>query len=142
MVSTWNKWFVLGGTNERTCTIPKDKAIMLNTINVVCSFAEHHVKTEPELRACAKADQDKVTSTKITVNGVEIKPYRLQSPLFNMVLPENNALGLKAQTTPAVSDGFWAILQPLPPGSHTIHASGSLVDFTTTCCKMHLFVFD
>jgi len=30
----------------------------------VCSFAEHHVKIEPKLRACAKADQDKVTSTR------------------------------------------------------------------------------
>lgn len=95
-------WFLpgtFGGTNERTCTIPKDKAILLTPIEVICSFAEHHVKTEPELRACAKSDQDKVTSTKITVDGVEIKPYRLQSPLFTVTLPENNAMGVKPQTT-------------------------------------------
>jgi hypothetical protein len=51
--------------------------------------------------------------------------------MFNVTLPENNALGLKPQTSPALSDGYWVFL-PLPPGSHTIHASGSLVDFTTT----------
>jgi hypothetical protein len=44
---------------------------MLSAINVMCSFAEHHVKTEPELRACAKADQDKVTSTKVTIDGCQ-----------------------------------------------------------------------
>ncbi|MFL6424047.1 MAG: hypothetical protein ACJ71R_10700 [Nitrososphaeraceae archaeon] len=52
--------------------------------------------------------------------------------MFNVTLPENNALGLKPQTSPALSDEYWVFLQPLPPGSHTIHASGSLVDFTTT----------
>ena len=98
----------------------------------MCSFAEHHLKTEPELRACAKADQDKVTSTVITVNGVQIKPIRLQSPLFSVTLPQNNDLGLKPQTSPAISDGYWEFLKPLPPGEHTIHASGSFVDFTTT----------
>lgn len=128
-------WFLpgtFGGTNERTCTVPKDKAILLSAINVMCSFAEHHVKTEPELRACAKADQDKVTSTVITVDGVPIKPVRLQSSVFNVTLPNNNALGLKPQTTPALSDGYWALLKSLPTGDHTIRASGSLVDFTTT----------
>lgn len=128
-------WFLpgtFGGTNERTCTIPAGKAILVSLINVMCSYAEHHLKTEPELRACAKADQDKVTSTMITVDGVQINPVRLQSPLFTATLPENNALGLKPQTTPAISDGYWVFLQPLPPGQHTIHASGSLVDFTTT----------
>jgi hypothetical protein len=128
-------WFLpgtFGGTNERTCTIPKGKAILLTPIEVMCSFAEHHVKTEPDLRACAKADQDKVTSATITVDGIQVKPYRLQSPLFTVTLVENNALGLKAQTTPALADGYWVILKPLPTGSHTIHASGSLVDFTTT----------
>jgi hypothetical protein len=98
----------------------------------MCSYAEHHLKTEPELRACAKADQDKVTATSITVDGVQLNPVRLQSPLFTVTLPPNNALGLKPQTTPAISDGYWVFLQPLPPGNHTIHSSGSLVDFTTT----------
>jgi len=128
-------WFLpgtFGGTNERTCTIPAGKAILVSLINVMCSYAEHHLKTEPDLRACAKADQDKVTATSITVDGVQLNPVRLQSPLFTVTLPPNNALGLKPQTSPAISDGYWVFLQPLPPGSHTIHTSGSLVDFTTT----------
>src|SRR6476620_11532945 len=128
-------WFLpgtFGGTNERTCTIPAGKAILVSLINVMCSYAEHHLKTEPDLRACAKADQDKVTTTSITVDGVQLNPVRLQSPLFTVTLPPNNALGLKPQTTPAISDGYWVFLQPLPPGSHTIHSSGSLIDFTTT----------
>jgi hypothetical protein len=88
-------WFLpgtFGGTNERTCTIPEGKAILVTPIEVMCSFAEHHLKTESELRACAKADQDKVTSATITVDGVQVKTYRLQSPLFSVTLPKNNAL--------------------------------------------------
>ncbi|HZD81790.1 MAG TPA: hypothetical protein VE076_02840 [Nitrososphaeraceae archaeon] len=105
---------------------------MISAINVECDFTEHEYKNEAELHACAKADQDKVTSTVVSVDGIEVKPVRLQSPLFSLVLPENNALGVKPQTTPAVSDGHWVFLQPLSPGSHIIRASGSLVDFTTT----------
>ena len=78
-------WFLpgtFGGTISVTCTIPAGKAILVSLINVMCSYAEHHLKTEPDLRACAKADQDKVTTTSITVDGVQLNAVRLQSPLF------------------------------------------------------------
>lgn len=48
-------------------------------------------RTESELRACAKSDQDKVTIVDVTVDGVplkDLKSYRVSSPLFNLTLPE------------------------------------------------------
>jgi hypothetical protein len=44
--------------------------------------------------------------------------YRFQSSLFNLTLPENNVMGVPAQETQGVSDGYFVILKPLPKGEH------------------------
>jgi hypothetical protein len=134
-----NVWF-LGGTGggkvARECTIPAGKAIFFPPINVECDYlSAPDLKTESDLRRCAKADQDKVTNLQVTVDGVaipDLKIYRVQSPLFNVTIPKDNVIGSPPGTTRAVSDGFWILLKPLPVGKHEIHLSGSLVDFTTT----------
>jgi hypothetical protein len=116
----------------RDCTIPAGKGMLIPIINGECSFAEFpKMKSESELRACAKADQDKVKSIEATIDGVKLKDlqkYRVQSPLFKIILPQNNVLGLKPQTTQAVGDGYYVILQPLSSGKHTVHFSGVLGD--------------
>jgi hypothetical protein len=128
-------WYLAGtrgGPAVRDCTIPAGKAILFPIINGECSYAEFpSIKTESELRACAKADQDKVRSIEATVDGVKLKDlqkYRVQSPLFSITLPKDNVLGLEPQTTQAVGDGYYIILQPLSSGKHTVHFSGVLGD--------------
>jgi hypothetical protein len=76
------------------------------------------VKTEEDMRQCTKEDQDKVNLVSVTVDGVEIpmSEYRFQSPLFNLTLPENNVVGVPAQETQGVSDGYFVMLKPLPKG--------------------------
>jgi hypothetical protein len=60
---------------------------------------------------CAKVFQDQVTELHASIDGqditeIELKKYRVQSPLFYFTLPENNILDLPANTTTqAVSDG-------------------------------------
>jgi hypothetical protein len=131
-------WFLagtFGGSVVRECTIPAEKSILFPVLNSMCSTVEHGFKTDRELRTCADGYQDDVTELKATVDGVELqgldKAHRVQSPLFTLTLPENNALGLEAGPTLAVSDGNWVFLKPLTPGKHEIHFSGSSVDFTT-----------
>ena len=66
---------------------------------------------------------------KASVDGKNIpnlEDYRVQSPLFNFTLPENNILDLPPQTTQAVSDGNWVFLMPLSEGNHTVSFNGSL----------------
>jgi hypothetical protein len=128
-------WFLAGtrgGSAVRDCTVPAGKGILIPIINGECSFAEFpSLKTESELRDCAKADQDKVRSIDVTIDGVnlrDLQKYRVQSQLFNITLPENNVLGLQPQTTQAVADGYYAMLEPLSLGKHTIHFSGVLGD--------------
>jgi hypothetical protein len=131
-------WFLagtFGGAAERTCTIPSGKAIMFSALNSECSYAEYpDEKTESDLLECAKTFQDQTTSAQVTINGTAIEnldKFRIQSPLFNVTLPENNVFGISSGPTQAVSDGLWVILKPLPVGEHKIGFKGSSVDFTT-----------
>jgi len=61
---------------------------------------------------------------------LDLKSYRIQSPLFSVTLPEDNIFGVTAGPTQAVSDGYWVFLSPLSPGNHEIHFRGATVDFT------------
>ena len=128
-------WFLAGtygGSAARSWTIPADKAILWNPISQECSYAEFPaLKTESDLRACVKNFQDKVTDVEVVIDGKSLqnlKDYRIQSPLFNFTLPENNVLALPAQTTTGVSDGIWVFLHPLSSGNHQIHSKGVSVD--------------
>lgn len=129
-------WFLagtLGGMIERACEIPAGKAILFPVSNNESSYIEFpDLTTELELRACSKADIDKVTRLMVAIDGVELKEldlksYRIQSPLFSVTLPEDSIFGVTAGTTQAVSDGYWMFLKPLPPGRHHIHFMGSCI---------------
>jgi hypothetical protein len=134
-----NVWFLAGtsgGYEERKCSIPEGMAILVSPIEVICTFAEYpELKTEEDLRNCAKSDQDSVKDVKLTVDSIpmtDLQNYRVASTLFNVTLPENNIFGVLSQTTEAISDGTFVMLKELPIGHHTIYASGLLVDFTTS----------
>ena len=127
-------WFLTGSYKhqvDRYCNIPAGKSVLFTVLNSECSFAEFpNLKTEQELRKCAKEMQDSVIQVQAIVNGVNVKgldKYRIQSPLFNFTLGGNNILGMPAQTTTqAVSDGNWVFLKPLPMGKHVIYFKGGL----------------
>lgn len=134
-----NVWFLAGSTGgkvNRACTIPAGKAILFPIINVECDYiSDKTLKTESDLRECAKEDQDKATNLQVNVDGVpipDLKKYRMQSPLFNISVPADNVAGYPAGPTQAVSDGSWILLKPLPIGRHDIRFSGSIADFTAT----------
>jgi hypothetical protein len=125
-----------GGSAERNYTIPKGKALLFPIINFTTSYAEEPaLKTESELISRAKSDIDDIVNKEATVDGVglhEVDKYRVASLPFDITLPENNALGLEAGPTLAVSDGYWVFLKPLTPGKHEIHAAGSCSSGKTT----------
>jgi len=127
-------WFLagtFGGKVSRACKIPVGKAILFPVSNHESSFSEFpNLKTEIELKACSKEDIDKVTTLVVKVDGIvlpefTLKTCRLQSSLFDIVLPQNNVLGLPPGSTKAVSDGYWVFLQPLSEGTHDIYFMGS-----------------
>lgn len=115
---------------ERTCIIPQNTALLITILNSECSFAEFkQLKTEDELRECAKKMQDFVTGAEATLNNVTISnvdKYRIQTDLFNFTLPQDNILNLTAQTTQAVADGNWLFIKPLPPGKYELKVKGEI----------------
>ncbi len=134
-----NVWFLSGtggGKATRTCTIPAGKAILIPLLNVQCSYiTDPALKSESELRECAKEDQDKGTNLQASIDGVaipDLKKYRVQSPLFNITYPKDNVAGVPQGTSQAISDGYWILIKPLSAGKHEIRASGSIADFTAT----------
>jgi hypothetical protein len=124
-------WFLAGklkGSAERSCTIPADKAILFPVINFESSVADGDGTTDEELASRAKSEMDQITNMQAMISGTnvnELKQYRIQSPPFNVTLPTDNVLGLPAQTTKMISEGYWLFLKPLEPGKYDLHSFGS-----------------
>ena len=120
----------------RTCEIPRSTALLITLLNSECSFAEFKsLKTEQELRDCAKSMQDIVGRLHASLDGISIpnlEKYRVQTNLFNFTLPENNILNLTAQTTQSVADGNWLFIKPIPPGIHKLIAKGDVNGIVST----------
>jgi hypothetical protein len=124
-------WFLAGtlkGPAERSCVIPADKAILFPVINVEASVAEGDGTTDEELAARTRFEMDQITDIRAMISGTnvnELKQYRIQSPPFNVTLPADNVLGVPAQTTKMISEGYWLFLNPLEPGNYDLHSFGS-----------------
>ena len=104
--------------------------MLITLLNSECSYAEFkQLKTEEELRDCAKNMQDFVTGGEAFLNNITIpnvEKYRIQTDLFNFTLPQDNILNLTAQTTQAVADGNWLFLKPIPPGKYELKVKGEI----------------
>lgn len=127
-------WFLAGTYGHSVdcvCTIPEGKAILFPILNSECSLAEFpKLKTLSQLHTCAKTIQDHVTTLYASIDGISIphlQEYRIQSPPFNFSLPQNNILGLPANTTTqAIADGNWVFLKPLSLGVHKLMFKGGV----------------
>ncbi len=73
-----------------------------------------------------------------SIDGVpfeNIDLYRMQTSLFDLVVPDGNLWGLPAgDYSPGLMDGWFAILRPMTPGSHTIVSSfqGNTITYVIT----------
>ena len=129
-------WFLagnFGGTTTRDCSIACNKAIFLPIINCEWenAWVGQPVLSIPDLRAlCAYTGTP--DSATLEVDGVSMlsnfRSYRVMSNLFDYAMGPDNLGGQPAGVYfPTISDGIWAMIDPLPPGAHTIHftATGS-----------------
>ena len=135
-------WFLAGtfGKNVvRKCSFSNRNSVLFPILNTECSFAVFkQLKTLEQLYGRAKTIQDHVTRLHVTIDGVdisesELQEFRVQSPPFTLVFPEDNILGLPMNTTTtAVADGNWVFLKPLSPGIHELSFKGFVTDKKTT----------
>jgi len=137
-------WFLagtFGGTARRDCSIPEGKALFLPVLNNmlfnspnVCGQGSENDSADA-LRALIAPTSDNVTTLSVQVDDESVQglkeDFRFKSKVFEVSLPEDNIynpLCVEAGLgkvpagiySPAVSDGFYVMLKPLPVGDHTI----------------------
>jgi hypothetical protein len=122
-------------TVERSCQIRTSQAILFPLINVECSTIEPNPlggpnpRTVAELRDCAQDVADLFTNLTATVDGApiaDLTAFRFQSPVFTFTAAADNYFNIPAgEPARAVSDGYWIMLTPLPPGTHTVSFGGA-----------------
>jgi hypothetical protein len=136
----------LGGepTSTFELSVPEGTALFLSVLstwldNAGCPFTDFTVH---ELRAHEAAWWREVSETTCTVDGVTIpgltdpqnSPYLVHSKVFSYTLPQNdNYLSVLFGDTciaggttigPAVAEGVFLMLKPLPVGQHVIRTTG------------------
>jgi hypothetical protein len=131
-------WFIGGsfspGQTERSCQVPAGTALFLPVVNNV-SLA---FPTDPDsprlLRRHAREAVDTATGLFATVDGRTVDTfarYRADSPLLFVRMGPDNLFGLDEGTLlRGVSDGYWLMIAPLPPGQHHLRFGGTMGDFS------------
>jgi hypothetical protein len=133
-------WYLAGSASGqpvmRSCSVPSTSSIFFPLLNVECSTRDDppfHCTDEASCRKCAKAFADEIgtSSLQASIDGVAVsglQNFRFQSPsFFPFTLPPNNILKAPGGGTGySVSDGYWLMLKPLPPGTHTVQFGGAL----------------
>lgn len=147
-------WFLAGtlggGLVTRSCTVPAGKTLFFPTIN----FFQNNVGVEgntncpptdysvPQMWGILNKNVDSVTTHEATVDGVPQQDHRAgpNNTPYNVKVPADNLFTylcgnppIPAGTySPNVSDGYYVMLAPLKPGTHTIHFIGATsAPFTT-----------
>lgn len=123
----------------RECTVPSTQPLFFPLINAECSNVESPPffgATDTDRAICAKAIIDGVGTSTLTatidgtaLSSQDLSAFRFASPPFNFQMPaQNNFLGLPGVTSGrSASDGYWLMLKPLAPGSHTLHFGAAFV---------------
>jgi hypothetical protein len=124
-------WFLTGvsnisGTTMRTCSIPEGTALFVPIANVIFA-ADPPPAPRPtlrEMRDFTKSVIDAVTDLLVEIDGVPIRSldlFRFTSPVFVLTLREDNiGQAPPGPYFPAVDEGFYVMLTPLPVGEHRL----------------------
>jgi hypothetical protein len=126
----------------RKVPVKSGTSILMPIINWISVWQEDG-ETDENISSVAAAKMDVVSRLEVTINGVRLNRgldrYRVRSPFFDMVLPEDNVLNLPSGSRRFVSDGYWLFLRSLEEnttistfGSCSSGANKFLVDYYLT----------
>ena len=114
-----------GNTLQTTCTVSADQHIIVSPGSISCS--REAGDSDEALLACAENARPEFANLSVSVDG-ELIPmiddYWAVSPITPVELPEGNLFGMPAGVLDIVGGGWYAMLEPLAPGSHTIVVHG------------------
>lgn len=132
---------VILGAADRECHIPSGTSLFFPIVAVETSEVEGYGSSEAELRGMANFLADFIVpeSVFLEIDGepvADLESFRVESPLFTFgPLPADNVeeasgyVAPEGTTSPAVSDGYFAMVKPLSVGTHTLHFGG-VIDVT------------
>ena len=100
---------------SRSVTIPNGSSIFMPIINWI-SVLGGKEKSKNDLKKKAKEMMDEVVKLQLLINGKVISlnflDFRVQTPVFDVVLPKNNMFDVKQGQNSIVADGFWIFFRP------------------------------
>jgi hypothetical protein len=139
-----------GGTATRQCSVPEGKTLFFPAVNFanidtpnVCGQGPQSFSIR-DLRAASASAVDGATNISVTLDGRAIRDLtRVKSKVFEVTFPEDNLFdapctganlgNVPAGTfAPAVDDGIYAVVKPLPVGSHTLRIRSTNPDQDVT----------
>ena len=129
-------WFIpdiLTGKEERTCTIPEGKAILVPLITGECDTSESPSQSDADSRQCSTAG-DEYGAISATLDGQKIENldgYRTATDFFNITIIKDNIFDAAAGTYRGIADGFFVFLKPLSVGNHELQVKSSVNNPTT-----------
>ena len=121
---------ILQGKSEYNCTIPAGLAIMIPILTGECTSDEAKSSVPEEMMKCA-TEGNKYSTFDVTVDGVRLDGLDqndARSKVFNMTVPENNYLDLNPGQWKAATGGYFAFLEPLSVGNHTVSVSARVTN--------------
>jgi hypothetical protein len=130
-------FFLVGTTGGKAvrnkCVVPVGKSILFPIVNFISAVPEDGATAE-EIQALCSWATDYIDQVQVTVDGVPLQnlmaddpdsDYRFPSPIFSFTGAVGNPFGAyEGFRETAFSDGYWVLLDPLPPGRHKIHFAG------------------
>jgi hypothetical protein len=123
-------WFLAGtegGDATRACTAPAGTKLFFPVVNSFDAEApaafQRQLQAHRILAAQFLKQFDPATDLTATVDGTPAPIVRARSALFSFQLPADNIFGdpTLAGHYVGTADGYWVLLDPLPPGTHVIH---------------------
>jgi hypothetical protein len=125
-------WFLADGANrkpeERTCTIPFGKAILVQVAGGECDYGEPELNTDEKVKQCVDSGNEGAM-VQASVDGKEVMNFqdlRIGHYWFNITVPEDNIYEERAGTYRALVDGWFLFVKPLSLGKHEIHIKGDV----------------
>ncbi len=121
----------------RSCSVPSGKALYIAVLNAENSALEvNNPKAQiQDLRQGNAYAMDNAANLSMSIDGADVPHlldrFRVQSTAFGFTIPDDNIWTAIGEGTfgggaysPAVDEGVYVMLSPLPPGPHRIHFRG------------------
>lgn len=119
------------GVARRKITVPAHTPLFFPIVNTECSTAEGNGTTVAELTAMCDFFTSHTTALSLSIDNQPVPAmygYRGTSGGYQLWWPDDAVLALPplgGESTLSVSDGYWALVKPLSPGTHTLHWTGT-----------------